>query len=283
MSQDHLSRREVGVAKGSEPVVGILGEEWAAIAGLGSDLAVDEWALPSECPGWSVRDLLSHIVGTERTLLGDAAPKPPAETPKHVRNAIGAINEAWVDARRRLPGSEVLAEFLEVTSRRVDQMRSWPSERFDELGPSPVGRVPYGEFMHVRAMDCWIHEQDMRVATGRPGHKDCEAARVALDRFVSAMGFVVGKQAAAPEGASVRFDVTGDLARRVDLEVKDGRAVQARIGGTPTATLKMDLEAFWRLSCGRVDGSAAIAARLVILEGDDVLAKRVVESMAFMI
>jgi hypothetical protein len=24
--------------------------------------------------------------------------------------------------------------------------------------------------MHIRIFDCWVHEQDMRRATGRPGH-----------------------------------------------------------------------------------------------------------------
>ncbi len=267
----------------SEPTVAILEEEWAAIRRLCSDLSADEWELPSECPGWSVRDLVSHMVGTERTLLGDPTPEAPFEPPKHVRNAIGAINEAWVDSRRAHQGSEVLAEFVEVTSLRLEQMRSWPPDRFEEVGPSPVGRVPYREFMNVRAMDCWVHEQDIRVATGRPGHRDCGAATVALDRLVSAMGYVVGKQAGAPDDASVRFEVVGDLARRVDVEVKDGRALETQIDGTPTATLTMELEAFWRLSCGRVDGSAAVSARLVRLEGDRELAKRVVESMGFMI
>ena len=57
------------------------------------------------------------------------------------------MNEAWVEARRRVPGNEVLAEFVETTDRRLDALRAMPPERFDVVGWSPVGEVPYREFM----------------------------------------------------------------------------------------------------------------------------------------
>ena len=124
-----------------DPVVAVLAEEWAAIGDLGGDLREDEWDMPSECPGWTVRDIVSHMIGTERTLLADPAPPPVAERPPHVHNDVGASNEAWVAARRNLPGAEVLAEFRQVTARRLEQLAEFPPSRFDELGPSPVGQV----------------------------------------------------------------------------------------------------------------------------------------------
>ncbi len=267
-----------------EPVIAVLEEQWQAIDTLGRDLGDDEWDLPSECPGWVVRDLLSHLIGIERVLLGDPAPPPLAELPPHVENEIGARNEAWVASRRPLPGRVVLEEFRDVTARRLAELRSSPPARFDEIGPSPVGEVPYREFMNVRVMDCWVHEQDMRVATGRPGHQSEPAAQLSVDRLCSAMPFVVGKQAGAPEGASVRFELHGPLSRRIDVVVRDGRAKSVpALDGEPTAVLDMDVEVFWRLACGRVDGQAARVARLVKVEGDTAVAFRVLDSMAFMI
>lgn len=266
-----------------EAVIDTLAEEWEAIAGLCSALGAGEWDLPSECPGWSVQDVLSHLVGTERSLLNEDAPEPMSDSPPYVRNEMSAANEAWVRARRGRNGLESLAEFVEVTSRRLAKMRSWGPERFERLGPSPVGTVPYREFMNVRVMDCWVHEQDIRVATGRPGHRSGPSAHVAMDRLCAAMGFVVGKQAGAPDGVSVRFEVTGEVPRRLDLEVRRGRAVEVEDLVSPTATLGMDQEAFWRLACGRVDGEAAIAAGLVEIEGDPAIGRRVCESMGFMI
>jgi uncharacterized protein (TIGR03083 family) len=272
------------VSSGSqEPVVDLLEEEWDAIGQLGDVLEVTEWELPSECPGWTVRDVLSHMVGTERSLLGESSPAP-LSTPSHVHNEVGARNEGWVASLRTHSGPEVLAVFREVTSRRLAQLRSWPASRFEEVGPSPVGSVPYREFMRVRVMDCWIHEQDLRVATARPGHRDSPAAMLAIDRLRSAMPFVVGKQAGAPDGSSVRFDLRGNPARRFDVVVRGGRATMQDVTESdPTAEVRMDLEVFWRLGCGRVTGVAARGAGLVDFGGDTELAERVVDSMAFMI
>jgi uncharacterized protein (TIGR03083 family) len=276
---------EVVVDSGSGiSVVDVLNEAWDAIGALGDVLGPTEWDLPSECPGWTVRDVLSHMVGTERSLLGEPDPTPVRDFPPHVHNAVGARNEAWVLVGRSSSGPDVLADFRRVTRRRLAQMRSWPSSRFDELTSSPVGEVPYGEFMRVRVMDCWVHEQDIRVATGRPGHRDGPAADLALDRLTAAMPFVVGKSAQAPEGSMVRFDLTGSSPRRFDVKVTGGRAsvVEAPAAG-PTVELRMDLEVFWRLGCGRVTGAAARGAGLVELRGDEGLGQRVVDSMSFMI
>ncbi len=267
-----------------EPVIAILAEEWEAIDTLASGLGLPEWDLPTECPGWTVRDAVSHLIGIERTLLGDPPPPPLDELPPHVENEIGARNEAWVAPRRSWSGPSVLEEFRDVTARRLADLRSSPPARFDEVGPSPVGEVPYREFMNVRVMDSWVHEQDIRVATGRPGHDSGPAAQLSLDRLCSAMPFVVGKQAAAPEGASVRFELRGPLSRRIDVVVRDGRAkAVTSLDGQPTAVLDMAVEVFWRLACGRVDGPAARVAGLVKGGGDTELAYRVLDAMSFMI
>jgi len=268
----------------NEGVVDVLDEEWSAITALGAELGEAEWELPSECPGWSVRDLVSHLIGIERTLLGEPAPEGPARLPAHVRNEVGAHNEAWVASRRHLPGRAVLEEFGAVTARRLEELRSFPASRFDEVGPSPVGEVPYGEFMRVRVMDSWVHEQDMRVATGRPGHESGPAADLSMGRLCSAMPFVVAKQAGAPEGASVRFDIRGDAPRRVDVVVTGGRGrTVAALDEGPTVVLGMAAGGFRRLACGRVTGQAARSVGLVEVGGDADLGRRVLDAMAFMI
>jgi uncharacterized protein (TIGR03083 family) len=265
-----------------EQVVAVLAEVWQAIAELGSGLSDPEWDLPSECPGWTVKDLVSHLVGVERALLGDPAPPMPAARAPHVHNDMGAVNEAWVSARRAVSGPDVLEEFRAVTARRLDQLAAFRTERFDELVPSPVGQVPYREFMRVRVMDCWVHEQDIRVATGRPGHRQGPAADIALDRITSAMPFVVAKRAGVPDGCGVRFELSGSPARRIDVAVHGGRGVVEDLE-QPDVTVTVDTELFWRLGCGRVTGEAALGAGLVGLNGDVALGQAVVRHMAFMI
>lgn len=266
----------------AEPAIALLAEEWQAIAELGGQLNDKEWDLPSECPGWTVKDLVSHMVGTERSLLGDPPP-PDAPPADHVRNPTGAFNEAWVAARRAVPATEVLAEFSSVTGRRLEGLSEIAPGRWDEVGPSPVGQVPYREFMAVRAMDCWVHEQDMRVATGRPGHMAGPVAELALRRIASAMPFVVAKKAAAPDGSAVCWELLKSPIAQVGVVVRDGRGVSQDDVPDPTAEIQMDAELFWRLGCGRVTGDAAIDAGIVGLRGDLDLGARVVRNMAFMI
>lgn len=289
-----MSGARPGAAGQDEPVVALLDEEWRAIAELGEELAPEEWELPSECPGWSVRDLVSHMVGTERSLLGEAAPPDPGPAP-HVHNPVGAANESWVAARRGLPGAAVLAEFREVTGRRLGELRVFDEAQWATSGPSPLGTVPYREFMQVRLMDCWVHEQDMRVATGRPGHRSGPVADVALNRIASAMGFVLAKKSGAPDGSSARFVLAGEPTRLLEVEVKAGRGHVGPLAAVPsrpadsvgeadrTVVLDMDSELFWRLGCGRVSGEAALGAALVGIKGDLELGRNVVRNMAFMI
>ena len=45
-----------------------LKETWESLADVCEELSSTEWALPTECPGWDVKDQLSHLIGIE--LLG---------------------------------------------------------------------------------------------------------------------------------------------------------------------------------------------------------------------
>ncbi len=56
-------------------VVRQLADEWAAIAALGAELNEDDWNAPSDLPGWTAKDCLSHMVGSELMLLGEPAPE----------------------------------------------------------------------------------------------------------------------------------------------------------------------------------------------------------------
>src|SRR6266571_1303476 len=87
---------------------------------LAGTFAAADWERATECPGWTVKDQLSHVVGVERTLLGEPLPAP-VDAP-YVRNDFGRIMEAGVAARRVLPGPEVRAELAETLERRLAQL-----------------------------------------------------------------------------------------------------------------------------------------------------------------
>lgn len=266
-----------------EPVVDALAEVWGSTAEACRGLADADWEQPTDCPGWTVRDQLAHLIGIERVLLGEDAPPFAGPMPVHVRNPIGELNEAWVADRRRVPGDEVLAEFEEVTGRRLAELRAMPEERFEVVGWSPIGQVPYREFMDVRVLDSWAHEQDVRRALGRPGGRGGAGESVTLQRAAAAMGYVVAKKVGAPDGTAVVWEVAGPLPRTVAVVVEGGRGrLVERAPADPTARLALDAEVFLRLGLGRA-AADQLEPGSVEVTGDRELGRRVLGAMPFMI
>jgi uncharacterized protein (TIGR03083 family) len=268
------------------PVIAHLDAVWSSTAGVLSGLDDKDWDRPTDCPGWTVRDQVSHVIGTESFLLG--RPQPPAVDPAqaaHVHNPLGLSNEAWVAERRGRPGSEVLAEFCSVTADRLAALRAMTDEQMAAATDSPLGRVPYERFMAVRVMDCWVHEQDIRRALGRPGHLDGPAAEAALARFTDSLGYVVGKKSGAKDASTVVVRIEGSMARDLAVRMVDGKAQPVAPPADDTegdVTLSMTAEAYVCLSCGRWSPADVVAGGRVAITGDRELAERVLAAMAIM-
>jgi uncharacterized protein (TIGR03083 family) len=261
-----------------------LRETWGGLAEACFELSSNEWALPTECPGWDVKDQLSHLIGIERTIMGEAAPEWDGPRGDHVKNDVAAMNEAWVAVRRPLDGAAVRAEFVEVTTARLGQLGERTEDEWAVVGWSPVGQVPYAVFMEVRAFDSWVHEQDARRALDRPGGSGNLASAISLGRVESAMPFVVGKKAACADGTAVRFEIAGpgDDARAFTVAVEGSRARAVDEDVTPTVALSLSSLDFLRLGCGRATAAQVEAAGGIAMEGDAVVGRQVLGAMNFM-
>ena len=99
-----------------------LGETWGALAEVCFELSESEWALPTECPGWDVKDQLSHLIGIERAIMGEPVPTWDEPLGAHVKNDFAATNEPFVAVRRALSGSGGTGGV-----RRGDHDRVWPN------------------------------------------------------------------------------------------------------------------------------------------------------------
>jgi uncharacterized protein (TIGR03083 family) len=264
-------------------LVDLLEEVWGSMVDLGAQLADEEWTQPTEVPGWTVQDNLVHITGIEARLLGHPDPDHslPADLP-HVKNDFGRSNEIFVDSRRSMSGAEAFEEFRQITGERLAVMHGYRDVDFATETWTPVGPGTVRDLLPFRIFDSWVHEQDMRRAVGRPGDLDSPVATLALERIVSPMPYIVAKKAGAPEGATVVFDLSGPLARRIAITVDGGRARFADAAEEATTTIAMDTETFARLGCGRMDGATAIESGAVRLDGDQALGRRVVEAMNFL-
>ena len=261
--------------------------EWDSIDALLDGLPESGWQAATPLPGWCVRAVVSHIIGTESFLEGIAPPQPDIDVKalEHVRNDIGAMNECWVHHLSGEPGSSVLERYRALTGKRREALQSMSDDDWNAPTPTPAGMASYGRFMRIRVFDCWMHEQDIRMALQRPSSDDeldGPALRLSLDEIAATMGFVVGKLGNAPDGSRVQFDLTGPLPRSIRVSM-DGRAqVVDDFGGLePTATIRLDALQFSRLAGGRPMCPAR--AQDIELGGDKDLAAHIVERLNFVI
>ncbi len=266
---------------GREALVSQLSETWDSIDAVLAGLEPADWERPTPCPGWTVRDQVAHLIGTESMLAGRPSPPLTGEPGPHVRNDIGRFNEGWIEAFRASSPAEVLAAWRDVVAERKAQLAAMTDAEFAADSWTPVGAGTYGRFMEIRVFDCWVHEQDIRHAVGRPGHDTGPAAERSFDEMVGALGYVVGKRAGAPSGTGVTIELTGPIRRRVHVHV-DGRArVVPSLDAPAAATLRMPSSTFARLACGRTDAAEALASGVVEVGGDRELGERIARHLAF--
>ena len=248
---------------------------WSSIDQLCSGLPAGQWDRPTGCPGWTVKDHLSHLVDYEARALGRPAPGPEPGPLPHVKNEMGRANEIGVDARRPVPGPAVLEEFREVTAERLAQLGRLTEQ--DLAGPAmtPAGPGTVADLLTLRVMDSWSHEQDIRRAVGRPGDEESPAAEEAVDYFIRFLPYVVGKRAAAPEGSKVVFRIGGRSP--LPVEVTAGRGRVAAGPDDATVSLEIPVASFAALACGRGDAPGD-----AVITGDRQLGQRVLGSMGIM-
>ncbi len=148
------------------PTVEALAEVWSRLDELLTGLDEASWSAPTPLPGWDVKAVVAHLIGTEAMLQGEPTPDveiDPAEF-QHVRNDMGRINEAWVASMADLAPVELLTRFREQTARRLGALQDTYQADWDTEGFTPAGIDTYGRFMRIRVFDCWFHEQDIRDA-----------------------------------------------------------------------------------------------------------------------
>ena len=265
-------------------LAGLFGS-WDAIDALLAGLAAEQWQAPTGLPGWTVHDVVAHVVGTEMMLSGQPVPESDAAKADHVHNEIGALNQRWVDHLRSKSPEEMLAIFRDVTAQRKATLSAMSDDEWNTVTLTPAGPDSYGRFMRVRIFDCWMHEHDIRDAVSVPASGDAYGgadARLALDEMTSSMGFVVAKKGGAPDGSRVELNLTGPLARTIRVAIDGRAAVVPDFGGEqPTAAVTLDGRQFVRLAGGRP--MVGHAPQAVEYGGDEAVGSRIVENLAYVI
>lgn len=160
-------------------------------------LGTPEWQAPSPCEGWSARDVLRHLVQTQREFLAerrlDAGPEPDIEA-----DPAAAWAEHTSHVRRLLADPAV------------------PATEFDGY----FGRTTVGDtFQRFYVWDMLVHRWDIATAAGRETRftpPELDRIGADLDDFAPTM-YQLGlcrPGVEAPPGASPQLQLLARLGRR---------------------------------------------------------------------
>jgi uncharacterized protein (TIGR03083 family) len=266
-----------------DATVALLREEYRQIAELCAPLGAAQWDTPTCLPGWTVRDVLSHVIGVEAGLLGEAAPSVDVSHLTHMKNPIAEANEVWVEVNRGLDGAQMLARLEDVTSRRLAALDAMSQADFDAPSWTPAGKdETFGRFMRIRHYDCYLHEQDIRLALGLAPRAAAADLASSLDEVATGLGYIVGRRAGMPDGARVAITLTGPVPRSYFVQVDGRAAVVDALDGEPTVGIELSAMRFLRLTGGRADAGVAPGDG-VTCTGDRALGEQLVANLAFTI
>ena len=250
-------------------------EAASAVLAIAAELGDEEWDRLTDCEGWTVHDVMAHLAHLETELCHS---EQNAFEPTGATEIVAAYTALGVEARRDRTPAELVAEFASAVELRMQRLTDLPE---DPDAPAPVtpGGVQWSwdTLLRNRSIDVWVHEQDIRRATGRPGGLDSTGAQVAVMTFSFAMPYVLGKRVKPPALSTVRWSVTGETPLELAVQVgEDGRAGAIESFDEPSVTLSMSTETFTVLSAGRRTPDQVD----VEIDGDEALGRATLTAMA---
>ena len=187
-------------------VDGLLGE-YRAYRDLLCGLGAEDDARPTRCAGWTVHDVVAHVVG----LASDA-----------FAGRIGRFTpDEQAAMRRDLTPSELADELEQALLLGEPFLRAVTDEQWASASGAPG--LTLGEGLLTLWFDAWVHRDDVRAALGQP--PDAGAGLAASRAYVE---WSLGKQGWAPPGD-------------VDPAAIDDRAfVLAATGRIPASDVGLD-------------------------------------------
>lgn len=236
------------------------------------------WSQPTDLPGWNVKAVASHVAHLESVLAGEPETRVDVGDSEYLTAPTAEYTERGVVTRRDHEPAAIIAEIRASADTRFAALATEPPT---DAAAKPALGVPglswtWETLLRNRALDVWMHEQDIRRAVGMPGNLDSPPALHTARYFAESLGYVIAKRAKAPAGTAVVVELLG--APPVAFGVSDeGRGVPLpEIPDHPTVRIRLDLESYIVLAGGRrepADGAVQV-------EGDELLARRILGSLS---
>ncbi|MGH2751149.1 MAG: maleylpyruvate isomerase family mycothiol-dependent enzyme [Actinomycetota bacterium] len=203
----------------------------------------EDWARPTDCEGWDVRQMLAHLAGAcdealhLRVFLRHWVWGPKRRYPRLSR--LDAANQCQIDDRRDRSGAQIAAELADIGPKAVEAAGTMFRRRFRLPKSDPL--LPGESVVYmcdvIAIRDTWMHRLDAARATSREfvidGHDHEVVAQVVRD---------LGRHW---EASPVRLELTGPAG-----------GVWTLGEGPPAATVRVDAVEYLRTLSGRHDTPA---------------------------
>lgn len=268
---------------GADQLQGFI-ERWQEVVAenvaLLRSLGPDDWDKPTDLPGWSVRCVASHLAHLESELAGNPQVQVEVAPADHLRGPMNVFTESGVLARADWTTDQIIDDLESSAAKRHEALRAMmpldPAVPADGFA-GPIGWT-WATLLSNRVVDQWMHQQDIRRATDRPGGLSGAPAAHTFGVFARGVLFVIGKRVGPPIGSTIELDITSEHPTTLAATVgDDGRATLLDSApADPTVRIGMGFETFVVLSGGRRRPDQVT----VTLDGDTDLGEAIVANLA---
>lgn len=258
-----------GMSKDTEPLQPLLTAHLfrsleQKLAELLRSLSPDDWEKQTISPRWKVKDVAAHLLDTQLRRLTICRDGYIPEAPKISSHAefiafVNRLNREGVSMYRRL-SPRLLISLMETTSAQTCDY----FESLDPLAPAQWSVSWAGEEKSANWFDTarefterWHHQQQIRLAVGKPGLMMPDLYYPVLDCFMRALPFHY-RAVSRPSGSIARFNISGEsggswfLYRR-----EDGWKLFGSPAGEVLAEITIPQEIAWQLFTKGLDHEAA--------------------------
>jgi uncharacterized protein (TIGR03083 family) len=250
-----------------------------------SALAPSEWELQTVAPLWKVRDVAAHLLDTALRKLSLVRDSCYVETtdirsPQDVVTLVNRLNREGVAVYRRL-SPLVLIDLLRLATKQSAEFH----ESLDPFDTATFNVSWAGEGTSLNWFDTarelterWHHQQQIRLATHRPGIMTPDLYHPVLDCFLRGLphAFLDVK---APPGTVLLVEISGKCGGQWFLErgAETWNLVPSP-GNEFSARVTVPEELAWRLFTKGIDRSSARAQ--LKIDGNRDLAEKILSLTA---
>ncbi len=253
-------------------------QDRATLLRLVRGLDPGDWERPTAAAPWLVRDVVAHLLGDDLSRLARTrdghSPVGPQQD-EALAAFIHRFNDEWVQAARRV-SPRLLLDMLALTSPQI--LALWWDVDLDAITDPVTWAAPEPS---PRWLDCardfteyWVHQQQIRDATGRPDDGDPAVVHLVLDTFLRAMPQTLAGHD-RPEGTTLIVAVTGAGGGGWCWQRQGGRWLPVEDADGSTRVTFHDADALWRLCTRLIEPDEA--RRRVTVVGDQALADAALE------